>query len=291
MKSHVQVAIDTIPSKDGERSFYYTLPSAQGGLIPLVFCFHGAGSSARHHMGLTHFHELSEEENACFVFPEALQLDSEDPMSKQFNEGRHKNAAYQHEVDDVGFVMRMIDYFRSLTTIDEERIYVTGFSNGSAFSIKMAIEYPELFAGVGGVAGPAVKEVAEKASWAESMPLIFFMGEDDPVVPYDGKEDPGFLIDQLLSAEQTVMLFARSLPFPVEEEIAKDGSITRRRFYSRDHSNEVVFYSMKDTGHTWPGGPVKQENWQAGKVCRELNATNVMWEFLKKHARKRLGHK
>ncbi|MFG6149302.1 alpha/beta hydrolase family esterase [Halobacillus sp. B23F22_1] len=287
MKSHVEVAKDTIPSKDGERSFYYTLPSAQGDLIPLVFCFHGAGSSARQHMGLTQFHELSEGENACFVFPEALQLDSEDPMSKQFNEGRKKNAAYQLRVDDVGFVMSMIDYFRSLTTIDEERIYVTGFSNGSAFSIKLALEYPELFAGVGGVAGPVVREVAEKTDWKKSMPFIFFMGEDDPVVPYDGKEDPRFLIDQLLSAEQTAMLFARSLPFPVEEEITKEGSIIRRRFYSKDDTNEVVFYSLKDAGHTWPGGPVKQENWLAGKVCRELNATNVMWEFLKKHVKKR----
>ncbi|MCP3026528.1 PHB depolymerase family esterase [Halobacillus sp. A5] len=282
MKSHVQVARDTIPTKEGERSFYYTLPPANGEVMPLVFCFHGAGSSARSHMGLTKMHELSETEGACFVFPEAVQLDPNDPMSKQFNEGRHKNAAYQHEVDDAGFVMSMIDYFRSLTTIDEERIYVTGFSNGSAFSMKLAIEYPEVFAGVGGVSGPVVKEIAEEVSWPVSMPLIFFMGEDDPVVPYDGKETPEYLIDQLLSAEQAVMLFARSLPFPVEEETAREGGVTRRSFYSKDRAVEVVLYSIKDTGHTWPGGPLKQK----GNVCRELNATQLMWEFLKKYRRK-----
>ncbi|WP_173916859.1 PHB depolymerase family esterase [Halobacillus sp. Marseille-Q1614] len=281
MKSHIPITKEVIPSKDGERVFYYTLPEQYDEALPIVFSFHGAGSSAKHHISLTTFHERPMKEEACFVFPEALMLDPAKPMTQQWNEGRSKNLSCQQQVDDTGFVMNMLDYFREKNIIDEERIYLTGFSNGSAFSLKLAIEYPELFAGVGGVGGPVVKEIAEKASWTRAMPLIFFMGEKDPVVPYDGNYTSNYMIDQLLSAKETVYEFAKSLPFPVEEQIDKQGEVSKLTYLSKSNSAQVVLYSMRDSGHTWPGGPAFQKKLGTGKVCEQLDATDMIWKFLK----------
>ncbi|WP_159462173.1 PHB depolymerase family esterase [Halobacillus sp. Marseille-P3879] len=284
MDAQVQVVKDTLPSMDGERTFYYTLPNKIEGRIPLVFCFHGAGSSAKHHMRMTGLLELSEIQAACFVFPEAMNMESGNPMTKQFNEGRSKNPSCQKEVDDAGFVIDMIDYFRSITAIDEKRIYVTGFSNGSAFAMKMAIDHPDLFAGVGGVGGPVVDYIGNNVKWKHAMPLIFFMGKADPVVPFDGHYQSNYMIDQLLSARQTALTFVRSLSFPVEEEVFKKDGYTRFRYFSRNDTAEVVFYEINESGHTWPGGPF-QSNQPFGKVCTALHATELMWEFLKKHRR------
>ncbi|WP_281975691.1 alpha/beta hydrolase family esterase [Halobacillus litoralis] len=282
MNTHVQVAKDSIPSKDGDRTFYYTLPESEGEPVPLVFCFHGAGSSAKYHMSMTNFHELAAKAKACFVFPEAVQVDPDDPMSKQFNEGRRKNKSFQNEIDDAGFVLRLIDYFRSLSHIDETRIFLSGFSNGSAFAMKLAIENPDLFAAVGGVSGPVVKEVAARVEWSKPMPLIFFMGEDDRVVPYDGVDASHYMIDQLLSAKGTAQAFACSLPAPMEEKIQKDGKVTQHIYQSGDEGAEVIFYSIEGSGHTWPGGSLKQESQLFGKVSQELDAAGLMWSFFEK---------
>ncbi|WP_179134056.1 alpha/beta hydrolase family esterase [Halobacillus massiliensis] len=279
MKSQIQVIKETMPSKDGERVYYYTLPESNKGPVPLVFCFHGAGSSAKHHMALTTWYERQWIEEACFVFPEALMVEQNKPMTRQWNEGRNKNLSCQNEINDAGFILNIIDVFSKKKVIDEEKIFLNGFSNGSAFSLKLAIEYPEKFAGVGGVGGPVVKEIAEKTHWKQPMPLIFFMGEKDPVVPFDGNYTSDYEIDQLLSAEQTVYEFAKSLPFPVEEHKEKTGEVTKVTYKSQN--NEVVFYAMSESGHTWPGGPAFQKKMGAGAVCEQLDATELIWNFFK----------
>ncbi|WP_181347875.1 PHB depolymerase family esterase [Thalassobacillus sp. CUG 92003] len=284
MKTYTQ----TLATKDGQRTFYYACPDdvTRGERLPLVFCFHGAGSSAKEHMAMTRFHHKVEEENIIVVFPEAIQLDAQKRMSKQWNEGRAKNPVFQHGIDDEQFVMDMIDFFKDTINVDDKRIFVTGFSNGSAFSLKLALRYQDVFAGVGGVAGPVVKDSAERTNWRRPMPLIFFMGEKDPVVPYDGVFHPPYVIDQLLSAEETAAHFAQSLTAPLQkrvEELDAAGPGFKQTFSGRE-GDAVVFYSMEEAGHTWPGGPMAQETAYTGKVNTQLDATSLMWEHLKETA-------
>ena len=59
----------TITFEERERTFYYSVPEHLEQAVPVVFCFHGAGSSARHHMKITKFHKLSEEHQVITVFP------------------------------------------------------------------------------------------------------------------------------------------------------------------------------------------------------------------------------
>jgi len=43
----------------------------------------------------------------------------------------------------------------------------------------------------------------------------------------------------------------------------------------------VTLYTLKDEGHTWPGG-TKWAFW-ADEPSREISATDVIWEFFKNH--------
>ncbi|MFQ3544654.1 PHB depolymerase family esterase [Halobacillus rhizosphaerae] len=276
-----------------ERTFYYQLPSIMPEAAPLVFCFHGAGSHAQHHMKLTQFHEVSEQQQFITVFPEAWQSDPDDRMSKQWNEGRRKNSAFQHQINDVEFVLEMIEWFKRTYPIDNQRIYAEGFSNGSAFSLKLGIECQDTFAGVGGVAGPLVIELAENINWQKPMPLVFIMGTGDQFVPYDGRYSDAYMIDQLISAEETGALFASSWNPRLlkQQEDLLDPSqsgkhlVTKTSYVQTDGDEKVILYTLHGSGHTWPGGPESQSTLLTGKVMERFNATQAIWDHLKNFSR------
>ncbi len=274
---------ESIECDGRERTFYYSLPQTFTKPLPVLLCFHGAGSNALHHMKTTKFHEKVEEQQMIAVFPEAVQLNKSDPMSRQWNEGRQKNPASEQDINDIGFVMELIDWLKQQFSINEDRIYATGFSNGSSFSMRLAIECQDVFAGAGGVSGPVTAEVAENCDWAHPMPMVFIMGTEDAVVPYDGIVDSKSMVDGLLSANDTALLFARSWPetlLALKEEfpVPNENSVTKHTFHQHEGT---VYYLVNGGGHTWPGGPESQASALAGNVPSHPDATQVIWDHLK----------
>ncbi|UOQ45889.1 alpha/beta hydrolase-fold protein [Halobacillus salinarum] len=281
---------EALTFEERERSFFYSLPEHSGNEpLPVFFCFHGAGSSARHHMKITNFHKLSDKHQVLTVFPEAVQFDPKDRMTKQWNEGREENAAFQHEVDDIGFVLELIHWLRQRHSVDDTKIYATGFSNGCAFSLRLGVECQEVFAGVGGVSGPLVKDFVEATHWLKPMPMLFIMGTEDQFVPFDGRYDSTYIIDQLLSAENTVRFFANSwgteLAKHIEEVDEGENFAIKKHSYLQGEEEKVVFYSIKGGGHTWPGGSLSQASVLTGQVVSQLNATKVLFNHLIKFQR------
>ncbi|SFF73037.1 polyhydroxybutyrate depolymerase [Halobacillus alkaliphilus] len=275
----------TMTFEERNRTFYYSLPEHMEPCLPVVFCFHGAGSSARHHMKVTAFHKLSEDHQVITVFPDAVHFDPSDRMTKQWNEGREKNTAFQRKVNDVGFVLELIEWFKQRYPVDESRIYATGFSNGSAFSLRLGLECQDVFAGVGGVSGPLVKDLAEKFQWSKPMPMLFIMGTGDKLVPYDGYYDSTYMIDQLLSAEKTVEFFVASWGDSGNnhyERVMEDEEFSIIKNSYPQEEEKVVFYSIEGGGHTWPGGPLSQASSLTGKVAGQLDATKILFDHLTK---------
>ncbi|MCA0982982.1 hypothetical protein LCL89_02855 [Halobacillus yeomjeoni] len=277
------IKMQEIIHQNKNRTFYYFSPEDPSDPLPLVFCFHGAGSSARHHMKISRFHKQMYTYPAIYVFPEAIQVDAEQRMTKQWNEGRSKNASYQNGIDDVGFTLEIINWFKSYYPLDERRVYATGFSNGAAFSCRLGVECQEVFAGVGGVAGPIVQEIAEGCEWIKPMPFVFFMGTADPIVPFDGIYTDDYEIDQLNSADSTTELFAASWgekALKKKEESLDECSACKTSYYDRYGEEKVLQYTIKGGGHTWPGGPPSQASNWTGEVCHGLDASMLIMGHL-----------
>jgi polyhydroxybutyrate depolymerase len=47
----------------------------------------------------------------------------------------------------------------------------------------------------------------------------------------------------------------------------------------------VVLYTIEGGGHTWPGGWQYYPEERIGKTCRDINASELMWEFFARHRR------
>ncbi len=60
------------------------------------------------------------------------------------------------------------------------------------------------------------------------------------------------------------------------------GSASGLRYTGGGRNAEVVFYTVRDGGHTWPGGE-KIPAFLVGQTIPDVDATRLMWNFFKEH--------
>lgn len=174
--------------------------------------------------------------------------------------------------------------------IDPRRIYATGISNGGIFSHDLAARMSTRIAAiapvVGGIADPP------EPWFRPEQPIsgLIVQGTRDPLVPYRGGPI-AFGRGQIIDTDEAARRWARqdgAAREPVEEMLAagdgrdRCGGIRVTYTGGRDGS-EVVLVRLDGGGHTWPGGPQYLPERLIGRVCRDLDATAVIWAFSKAH--------
>ena len=275
---------------------YYvpTSYNASGDPVPLLFSFHGLGSSGQAQEQLTSFAELAEEEGFIVVFPEATELpmDPENPCYEnvelvslpgsniQWNIGLNWSLQYCAEIDDVGYVSDIIGWFDTEYNIDTSRVYATGMSNGAMFSHYLALMLPDTFAGIAPVCSPLTTNMTGLS--ITPVTVILMMGTADPIVPYDG--DP---IASIYSMNDTVDFWLDVDEIPLETEpvetvwgpTAGDSTVVTRYVYSGGtNGTEVILFKVDGGGHTWPGGPLYSPF--VGKVTNHIDGSALIWKHL-----------
>ena len=89
-------------------------------------------------------------------------------------------------VDDVGFVSGLIDRLQQEYSIDADRIYSTGMSNGGFISYELACQLSDRIAAIASVTGSMSLPTFQTCSPARPMPVVQIHGTADAVVPYEG---------------------------------------------------------------------------------------------------------
>ena len=71
---------------------------------------------------------------------------------------------------------------------------------------------------------------------------------------------------------------------PVDSALGAE--VTRRAFGRCVGQADVVLYTVRGGGHTWPGGPRLAE-WFVGHTSSAIDATRLMWDFFREHPLRR----
>ncbi|WP_332288464.1 CE1 family esterase [Aquincola agrisoli] len=126
----------------GDRRFLTYLPTgyakltAGNGTVPLVLNFHGIRGSAWWQAINTDYVPAAEKNGFIAVFPQGLDA----VFSSTISTTRTVNY-------DVQYIVELIDHLKTKYRIDSSRIFITGVSAGAAFTNRVIVEYPQLFAG------------------------------------------------------------------------------------------------------------------------------------------------
>ena len=71
--------------------------------------------------------------------------------------------------------------------------------------------------------------------------------------------------------------------FRILHGVAHGSTVERLIWEAGEPGAPVIFYRIHGGGHTWPGGTEHQPEDILGKICRDVNATALMWKFFQEH--------
>ena len=258
-------------------------PSRPAGGAPLVLVFHGGGGDGPGTERLTRFSELADREGLLVAYPEGIGRNWYD--GREFTGSR----AHRERIDDVGFVTAMLDAIGRAHAVDPRRIYATGFSNGAIFSHYLAAHLSPRIAAIAPVVGGIAEQPDAWLHPPQPVSVLILQGTTDPLVPYRGGAiafGRGRIIDTEDAARHWARLNGaapepRSSPLPAP---GKDHCGGLRLTYSGGRGgSEVMLVRLDGGGHTWPGGTQYLPERLIGRVCRDFDATALIWEFFRAH--------
>ncbi len=273
---------------DGEtREFFVHAPPTYDGSrsVPLVLVLHGGGGKADKMDKLTGFNAVSDAKGFIVVYPQG--------KDKAWNDGREFKTLFKKKKrDDVKFLGDVVKAMVRDYNIDPFMVFSTGISNGGFMSYRLATENPETFAAVAGVVAQVSENLRDNHLPAKPIPVMMILGDDDPLVPYSGGEITvlGAKRGKVVSGGDSLKLWADNndcVTNPIttyyDDIDPDDGSVVRREECSSDDNKDVILLTVEGGGHTWPGGWQYLGEGIVGKTNRDIDATEVIWEFFEKH--------
>ncbi len=247
-------------------------------LAPLVLVFHGGGGQARNMPRFTKFDEVADREGFFVAYPESF--------NKQWNDTRGLSPA-----DDVAFIRILIERLARAYPIDPARVYATGISNGGFFSNRLACDLTDKIAAIASVAATMPTTLSPVCKPSRPISVLYLEGDEDPLVPIEGGRIGGKLRMNrgenisLAAAAKFWREFDGTTPSAKTEELpvrAHDGTRVRRETWSGGkQETEVVVYTIAGGGHTWPGGMQYLPKMLVGTVSRQIDGTQVIWDFFR----------
>ena len=170
-----------------DRSYIVHLPpqvdSGQG--LPVVLNFHGGGGRASGQQKYALMDNTADDHGFVVIYPNGIGRFKKRLLT--WNTGKCCGYAMKENVDDVGFVIALLDDISQKTNIDRKRVYATGLSNGAMMSYRLAVEASAHIAAIAPVAGAMMVETFIPK---HPVPVMHIHSIDDPRAIYGGGLGP-----------------------------------------------------------------------------------------------------
>ncbi|NNF34898.1 MAG: T9SS type A sorting domain-containing protein [Saprospiraceae bacterium] len=259
---------ETIMHDGIERNYRLFIPASYDGSnsYPLVFNFHGFGSNNAEQEFYSDMNRVGEANDFFICYPNGI--------ANSWNVGWD----FGSEADDVGFTSALIDKLTQDYSVDAERIYSCGMSNGGFMSYRLACELNDKIAAIASVTGSMSPTLAMDCEPGRSFSILQFHGTDDATVPYDGMEDLNIGIDSLFNYWSIQNQCSSNIDtLDIEDINQNDGSTAQRISITNcDNNTEVILYKIDNGAHTWPGAFLT-----LGVTNQDVKASEVIWDFFK----------
>jgi polyhydroxybutyrate depolymerase len=269
--------VKTLVHKDEKRKYIVYTPATYASQperrFPVVFNFHGGGMSMAEQMLYTQMNRAAERHQFIVVYPQGIKQDWNVGFGMPYLEGS----------DDIGFIDALLARLKQDFRVDGQRVYATGLSRGGFFTLRIAANLPHLFAAVASVGAPMPEPVIQHHAKPGKVGMLLMHGTADQVVAYGGK--PG----AYLSAEDTYRYWLKQngiegAPAAARRVDGDAGDGTEASHLEQGNGGQsVALVTIKDGGHTWAGADAFNIGLPIGKTSRDIDANEVIWQFLSKH--------
>ena len=240
-----------------EREYFLYVPESIQVNAPLVFILHGyydSGGDA----WISKFQSFADLHGFAVCSPSGL-LDN--------NGNTHWNANFSSSnstVDDVGFLSNLALYLQDMYSLDPNKTFSCGFSNGGFMSWSLACNAPDVFKAVASVTGSMSENDWQDCNPSSMVPVMQLSGVDDDIIPINGNIG-GWPLGGGTPDIYTIMDFWSNLhgcnytqTFNWQFDNYYDFDETIYSGCSNDA--ELKLYIFEGMGHVWPGEVFNSED-------------------------------
>jgi polyhydroxybutyrate depolymerase len=251
--------------------------------MPLVVNFHpGAGNAAQQEKD-SRMSETSDAKGFIVVYPEGSGPFRHRLLS--WNAGFCCGYAQDKNVDDVQFTRDLLADVQRVVSVDPRRVYATGYSNGAMMAHRVGCELADRVAAIAAVAGPNGTSACRPS---RPVPVLAIHGTADEHAPYRGGPVKALLggeTRQYPAIPDTVKGWAeRDRCTGAAQVTLKQGAVTCETQTQCAGGASVTLCTVQGGGHTWPGGNTTMSESRLGPINRDIQASDVIWDFFARYA-------
>lgn len=210
---------------------------------PVVFFIHGANGSGNEFESTTQGNKVADKEKFIAVYPSAS------------SSGAAGVWADMRSTGDFPFLLAVLDTLDKRYSIDRNRVYMTGFSQGGFISFVAGCKYSDIFAAIAPVSGHAASGCTIKR------PVSVFL-------TFGAQEDKVAFVNDLniwLKLDSCPSKPTVTYPYPSTNSKSK---VTRVTYGPCAQGTYVVMDSISGQGHMWPS-------------TTNINQAEETWAFFK----------
>lgn len=264
---------------------------------PLVMLLHGCSQGADGIKNATGMNQVAEENSFIVVYPQ--QTAGIFDCWQWFNDANTSRGN-----GELAELVGIVNQAKDRVNIDDQRVYIAGFSAGGAFAPNAIVEYADVFAAVGIHSG-TMYDVAESRTegnlvinscdgWVETDPVEegthaaermeqFGIARSVPTIVFHGTAD--YTVDPCNGHQATTQatvtndqVLAGSVEATPDETHTGSGSnlsYTVYEYHDPQGRPIVEKYIVDGMGHAWSGGAAGSSYTAPGGP----SASRIIWEF------------
>lgn len=242
-----------------------------GEAVPLILNFHGYTSNAFEQLNYGDFRPIADTAGFIVVHP----MGTVDLLGNT-----HWNVGWgTSSVDDLGFTAALIDSLSAKYSINQDRIYSTGMSNGGFMSYHLACELSVRIAAIASVTGTMNVNQPGTCSPGHPMPVMEIHGTADATVPYTGN----FLFGTTPAAVAYWVNYNNCESTPsitaIPDTDGGDGCTAEHQVYTGGNNGSTVeHFKIINGEHTWPGSAFGGVG-----TNQDIDACKEIWRFFSKY--------
>jgi polyhydroxybutyrate depolymerase len=252
----------------------YVPPSYQPGRpAPLLFNLHGYGSTSLSQEQSGDFRAIADTAGFLIVHPNGTI----DPGTSY----QYWNVWNQAGgPDDTAFLAALADTLARRYTLDPDRLYSAGYSNGGFMSYELACHLSARVAAVASVCGSMATVHFGTCRPAHPTPVMEIHGTGDTNVIYNGGSwfvPVPAVLDYWVQANSCLAMPTVTV---VPDTDPTDHSTAEHSVWRGYRVGAVVeHFRIVNGGHVWPGGPPSSTD----VVNRDISASQEIWRFLRRY--------
>ncbi len=256
--------------------------SLRSGQRPAVLlAFHGGGGNMNHMADDDNYGLIAKSESAGFVvvFANGYSALPGGGLAT-WNAGECCGSARDKDVDDVGFVRKVLADLESRIEVDTRRVFATGMSNGGLFAYRLACEMPDRIHAIAAVAGTDNTRVCNPT---RPIPVLHIHAKNDTHVLFEGGAGQDAFRDvtkvtQFTSVPETIARWTRRNGCePTPKAVLERPGAYCERYSPCKEGATVQLCVTAAGGHSWPGASKVRRGKEP--ASQALSANDVMWDF------------